>query len=179
MCPCSESSLGMTHEEIAAAYRQYGHLVLRRCQRILRGDDAAEDVLQEVFVRLWRYGDAFRAAESKLFWLYRVTDRCCFDQISRRRSRAEMPLANAEAMPAGGSGHGQILEDRDIVLHFLNRFEDRVKQVAVLHYLDELTQDEIALATGWSRQTVCKKLAFLRKRAASLRMSLHGAGGRS
>ncbi len=57
---------------------------------------------------------------------------------------------------------------------FLDRFDDRVKQVAVLHYLDEMTQEEIAAATGWSRQTVFKKLAFLRDRAQALRMRLCG-----
>jgi RNA polymerase sigma factor (sigma-70 family) len=65
-----------------------------------------------------------------------------------------------------------------VLLRFLDRFDDRVKQVAVLHYLDQMSQDEIAKATGWSRQTVFKKLAFLRERANSLRASLHGEVGR-
>jgi DNA-binding transcriptional regulator LsrR (DeoR family) len=66
-----------------------------------------------------------------------------------------------------------------VVLRFLDRFDDRLKQVAVLHYLDEMTQEDIAVATGWSRQTVFKKIAFLRERAASLRANLYGDGGRS
>ncbi len=168
----------MTHEEIAAAYAQYGHLVLRRCQRIVRRDDAAEDALQEVFVRLWRYGDAFRAAESRLAWLYRVADRCCFDVLARERTRQETPLDDGGeelAIP----GNAAAVEDREIVLRFLERFDDRLKQVAVLHYLDELTQEEIAAATGWSRQTVAKKLAFLTERAEKLRASLVPAPERS
>src|SRR3954471_861707 len=122
----------MTHDEVAEAYRKYGHLVLRRCQRILRGDGAAEDALQEVFVRLWRYGDAFRAADAKLLWLYRVADRCCFDQLSRRSARAEVPLDESAHPADTARGGAQALEDRDIVLRFLSRFDDRVKQVAVL-----------------------------------------------
>ena len=162
----------MTADEIAAAYTQYGHLVLRRCQRLLRRDDAAEDALQEVFVRLWRYGDAFRVAESKVAWLYRVADRCCFDALSRDKSRLEEPLDESSPdLAAPGAGRPAI-EDREIILRFLERFDDRVKEVAVLHYLDELTQEEIAAATGWSRQTVIKKLAYLAERAETLRASL-------
>jgi RNA polymerase sigma-70 factor (ECF subfamily) len=164
----------MTHEEVSEAYRQFGHLVVRRCRRILREEHAAEDALQEVFVRLWRYGDAFKAADSKVLWLYRVADRCCFDQLSRRGSRAETPLDQAKEVPVVGAGHGQTLEDRDVVLRFLDRFDDRLKQIAVFHFLDEMTQEDIAIATGWSRQTVIKKIAFLRERAASLRASLYG-----
>ena len=167
----------MTDAEVGEAYRRYGALVLRRCQRILRDRAAAEDALQDVFVRLWRYGNAFRVAESKVLWLYRVADRCCFDRLTRRGARVEINLANASGALVDEASHGKSVEDREVVMCFLDRFDDRVKQVAVLHYLDEMTQEEIAAATGWSRQTVFKKLAFLRDRAAALRMRLCGGAG--
>ena len=43
---------------------------------------------------------------------------------------------------------------------------------ALLHYLDELPQDEIARQLGWSRKTVGKKLAQIRAKAHSLARSL-------
>ena len=162
----------MTEEEVADAYRRYGSLVLRRCRRILRDDAAGEDALQEVFVRLMRYGDAFHQAESKVLWLYRVADRCCFDLLARRGARAEASTLERAPEPAH-RGPGA-LEDREVILRVLASFDDRLKKVAVLHYLDEMTQEEIAAATGWSRQTIFKKLAFLRSRAAALRVRLCG-----
>jgi RNA polymerase sigma-70 factor (ECF subfamily) len=167
----------MTHDEISTAYRAYGHLVLRRCKRILRRDNAAEDALQEVFLRLWRYGDAFGAAESKLGWLYRVADRCCFDILARERKRAESELDPSDEAHAGRGVSS--IEDREIVLRFLQRFDDDLKQIAILHYMDELTQEEIASATGWSRQTIVKKLAYLAERAARLRSVLLESKARS
>src|SRR5262249_60521730 len=108
----------MTEEEVADAYRRYGSLVLRRCRRILRDHVAGEDALQEVFVRLMRYGRAFHQAESKVLWLYRVADRCCFDLLARRGVRAEASLSEREdeASPYHGT---ETLEDRDVVLRFL------------------------------------------------------------
>jgi RNA polymerase sigma-70 factor, ECF subfamily len=164
----------MRDEEVAEAYRRYGPLVLRRCRRILRDRAAGEDALQEVFVRLMRYGRAFQQAESKVLWLYRVADRCCFDLLARRTARSKgLPLEQLgeEAWQQSGAG---ALEDREVILHFLASFDDRLKQVAILHYLDEMTQEEIASATGWSRQTIFKKLALLRSRAAALRLRLSG-----
>jgi RNA polymerase sigma-70 factor (ECF subfamily) len=166
----------MTDDEVAEAYQRFGSLVLRRCRRILRDDAAARDALQDVFVRLWRYGDNFRAAESKLGWLYRVADRCCFDHLSRARDRREAGL-DLRSVVETISSPARGLEDREIVLRFLSRFDDRVKMIAVLHYLDEMTQEEIARETGWSRQTVFKKLAFLRERAQALRVLLCGKEG--
>ncbi|MGZ3438888.1 MAG: RNA polymerase sigma factor [Polyangia bacterium] len=157
----------MTETETAAAFERYGALVLRRCRRILRNEAAAEDVLQEVFVRVMRHGSAFTAADSKLAWLYRVADNCCFDQLRRQRHSPPEPEPTT-SQPA--------LEDRDVVLRFLGRFDERVQRVAVLHYLDGMTQDEIARATGWSRQTVFNKLSFIRERAEALKKSLFGGG---
>jgi RNA polymerase sigma-70 factor (ECF subfamily) len=164
----------MTDDELADAYRRFGSLVLRRCRRILRDEAGAHDVVQDVFVRLWRYGDNFRAAESKVAWLYRVADRCCFDRLARVQEPA-----GAEDIPGfriGASNPASYIEDREVVMRFLARFDDRVKMVAVMHYLDEMSQEEIAHATGWSRQTVFKKLLFLRQRAQALRPLLCGEG---
>src|SRR5262249_33090391 len=148
----------MTDEEVADAYRRYGSLVLRRCRRILRDDAAGEGALPEGFV--WRvgYGDALPQAESKGLCVYCVADSCCFDLLARRGARAE--ASTLERAPEPAHRGTSALEDREVILRFLASFDDRLKQVAVLHYLDEMTQEEIAAATGWSRQTIFKKLAF-------------------
>ncbi len=164
----------MTRDEVECAYKRYGHLVAARCRRIVRNESTADDAVQETFVRLWRFGDGFVAAESKVGWLYRVADRCCFDQLAKQRGRREDPIEGSREL--AGPGHaGQALEDWQIVRAFLDRFDDKMQQVAVLHYVDEMTQEEIAVATGWSRQTVWKKLQLLATRAAALRGSLLGA----
>jgi len=158
----------MTQDELADAYRRFGPLVAQRCRAIVRDDALAEDALQNVFMRLWRYESSFAEAESKLGWLYRVADRCCFDLLARRRTRKETSLSDLpERQRADAS-----VEDRELVLRFLGRFDERTQQVAVLHYLDGLPQEEIARATGWSRQTVWKKLTLLRDSAARLRADL-------
>jgi len=158
----------MTQDELADAYRRFGPLVARRCRAIVRDDALAEDAVQNAFLRVWRYEASFAAAESKLGWLYRVADRCCFDLLARRRTRRETTLGELPERPTSG----EPVEDRELVLRFLSRFDERTQQVAVLHYLDGLPQEEIARATGWSRQTVWKKLTLLRDSAARLRADL-------
>jgi RNA polymerase sigma-70 factor (ECF subfamily) len=164
----------VTDEHIADVYQRYGHLVLRRCLWILGDPAAADDALQEVFVRLWRYGDAFAQAEAKVPWLNRVAERCCFDVLARRRRRAEAPLDEAAELVEPFQEADRRLEDRDLVHKVLDRFDDQSKQIALLYYLDELSYEEIGTVTGLSRQTVSKKLALLRARAQRLRPSIAG-----
>lgn len=167
----------LTHEELAESYRRFGTLVLRRSRRYVRGDADAHDVQQEVFLRLWRYGARYREADSKVAFLYRITDRCCFDLLARRGSRREAALeeASAQALATEPVARSSV-EHREVAQQFLSRFDERVQQVAMLHFVDEMTQEEIAGRTGWSRQTVSQKLALLRRRAAALRNRLWRGG---
>jgi RNA polymerase sigma-70 factor (ECF subfamily) len=156
----------MQTTEVAEAYREFGRQVMRRCRRILRDASAAEDATQEVFLKLWRYGQSFRVAECKLGWLYRVADHCCFNELRRRKTRREQPEAAERAVAAPAR---EVAEDRQLASRLLARLPERVQQVAILHYVEQMTQDEIAAATGWSRQTIHKKLQLVRQRAASYR----------
>ena len=162
----------VTEPEVLRAFERYGHLVLRRCQRTLRDSAMAEDAMQETFFRLWRYGDSFREADSPLSWLWRVADRCCFNELAKRHNAeraAQASLSNEAEQQSTSSAETAFME-RQAVLRMLARFEIRVQVVAILHYLGELTQEEIADATGWSRQTVNKKLALVRAKVRRLRV---------
>jgi RNA polymerase sigma factor (sigma-70 family) len=155
----------LTEAEIAAIYEQYGAVLLRRCRRLLGERQAAEDALHEAFVKIWRYGASYRGATSRLGWLYRTVDRVCFDVLAARARHADAAVA-VELEPVAEPRN--VAADWQIIRLFLHRLDDRLQQIAVLHWVDEMTQDEIADATGWSRQTVCKKLGQLRERAARL-----------
>src|SRR5689334_13936511 len=113
----------MTKDELADAYRRFGPLVARRCRAIVRDDALAEDAVQNAFLRVWRYESSFAAAESKLGWLYRVADRCCFDLLARRRTRRETTLGELPERPTSG----EPIEDRELVMRFLGRFDERTQ----------------------------------------------------
>jgi RNA polymerase sigma-70 factor, ECF subfamily len=153
----------MAPDEITEAYLKYGPFVLRRCRRILGSEAAAQDALQEAFMRLWRRSDLFAEADSKLAWLYRVAERCCFDHLSRPATRKLPPMDDFRENEPWEKNSANVAEDRDIVLKFLAVLDDKLRQVAVLHYLDEMGQEEIAAAVGCSRQTVVNRLAAIKQ----------------
>jgi RNA polymerase sigma-70 factor (ECF subfamily) len=144
-------------EPIDDVYRVHGRRLLRRCRRLLRDPALAEDALHDAFVRMLRYGDAYRTAESKVAWLNRVVDNCCYDTLERRRDRrCEPPATRAAPCPLDRLGAARALA----------RLPAPERRLALLAFVHEMSQGEIAAQLGWSRQTINKKLTAIRGRLA-------------
>ena len=68
---------------------------LYRMARQLAGPDGAEDIVQETFLRAWKYFETFDSATNCRAWLFRILRNTW---ISRwRKSRLELPIAETEA----------------------------------------------------------------------------------
>jgi len=152
----------LTPTEASLLYARYGFLLLRRCRTILRDAAAAEDALQLIFERLLRKGAGVRDAGQPLRWLYRVADRCCFDVLRARKRTRESPI---DEEPADDARHPAVdIELRDSVMVLLAQMDDEEQRLAVLLFVDGMTQGEIAGELGVSRVTVNKRVQALRER---------------
>jgi RNA polymerase sigma-70 factor (ECF subfamily) len=153
---------------VEVLYRRYGPLVFRRARTLLGTDEAAWDVVQEVFVRALRSQEGFRHEASPTTWLYRITTNYCFN-VSRDRTRRQARLAEQPARLAGPSatgGNGQ--ETQRLLAEILEKIPVELCEVAVYYYVDRMNQDEIAATVGTSRKTVGNRLREFRARARTL-----------
>jgi RNA polymerase sigma-70 factor, ECF subfamily len=155
-------SAGLSDGQVSEIYRVYGHLLLRRCRLRTRDDAAAEDALQEAFVKIMKHGNAYLTAESRLKWLYRVVDNCCYDGFARRREMPEAPdEIDDRLVPDNQPTDASARVDVERAFRRLRRSE---RAVAVLAFVGGLDQGQIARELGSSRQTVNKKLGTIRQR---------------
>lgn len=155
----------MDRNRVEGLFERYGFAVHRRCLRILGSSSEADDALQEVFVRVMRYGDSHRG-DASLPWLYTIASRVCFDRLNRRKrfagpDESERVLAAERATETGPVSMELTLS----VAKVLEKCRNPVREVAVLYHFDQLTQEEIAAHLGISRKTVKKRLAQFMERA--------------
>jgi RNA polymerase sigma-70 factor, ECF subfamily len=146
--------------DIEDASRRYGPMVLRRCRQLLRDENEALDACQDVFVRVLERRERLDARYPSSL-LYRIATNVCLNRI-RDRARRSMPgeerlhaIACAES-PAGHSDARMLLD------WLFDRHPDSSRTIAVLHYVDGLTLEQVAAETGMSISGVRKRLRKLR-----------------
>jgi RNA polymerase sigma-70 factor (ECF subfamily) len=159
---------------LADLYAKYAPAIYAHCRRFLQSPAAARDATQEAFVRVIARGVVLPREEEALRYLYRVSTNVCLNLLREHNvhTRAVPALAaNASHAPSAESG----LADREFVTAVMERCGEGGAQVAILHYLDGMSQVDIAETLGITRRTVFNRLRKLSRIAGDL---LH-AGPRS
>jgi RNA polymerase sigma-70 factor (ECF subfamily) len=142
--------------------RRYERLVLVTAVRLLGSLPDAQDVSQEVFLKLYR--NLGKVAEGGLSsWLYRVTVNACHDL--RRRRRPESPVEDAGPLAAPGSDPHQSVteaERRRVVGLSLRMLPEKERAAVVLRDLEGLSTEEVARVLGSSEATVRSQISKAR-----------------
>jgi RNA polymerase sigma-70 factor (ECF subfamily) len=148
-------------------YRRHAPAVYARCRYLLREEEAARDAAQDVFVRALRSEEELRRAESPTAFLLRMTTNHCLNLL--RASRAAWREELARLAHDRTARHVEP-EARELVRALLGTAGAEEQEVAVLYFVDEMTQAEIAEATDRSLPTIRKRLRdFLSGARAALR----------
>lgn len=92
-------------------YKTFSQRILNQCYRILLSREQAEDVLQDLFVKLPGIISEFRGESALGTWLYRVAHNMCLNRLQQARNRNKLEWENAEALAPRGSGSSVELSD--------------------------------------------------------------------
>jgi len=132
-------------------YRDHGHVVLRRARALLREEDAAREIVQEVFMSMLDRPDQWSGRSAVTTWLYAVTTHACLAHLRNHRNRHRLDQERVSPVPALAPADG---ETWAIVRQLLDRMPDELARVAVHYFVDEMTHQEIADVLGCSRRQV-------------------------
>lgn len=153
-------------EFLSAAMEHCGDAVYRLALCRLNSHADAEDVFQEVFLRLMQDKTEFQDAEHLKAWLLRVTLRCCADL---RRSAWFRHTAPLEAAPDAAA---PVLDDHSDLWQAVRALPDDLRTAVWLHYVEGYRTDEIAGLVGCRPATVRTRLHRARKQ---LKLDLEGS----
>lgn len=167
----------------ATLYDRYAPRVYAFAAHVL-GTAEAEDVVQDVFTRLWNKAAQFDAKRGRFAWWFVAVARHHIVGQLRRRTLQQRIVAADEIgrvmadAPDRGAGPDELAwthEETEEIRHALATLPDEQRRVILLAYFAGLSQSEIAALTKTPLGTVKKRtrLAFQK-----LRDTLSGRGSR-
>ena len=143
--------------------------LLKLCYAYLHDEELAKDAVQETFIKAYKNLDEFREASSEKTWLNRIAINTCkdlqrsgwFRHVDRSVTPDMLPETRVPAEP----------EDLDLTAEIM-KLPVRLREAALLCWLQGMTYNEAAEVLGISLQAVGSRLDRARKR---LRFAVEGS----
>src|SRR5262249_14279116 len=160
-----ERVAGGDEDALGRLYDRFGQAVYSLCLRIVRDGATAEELTQEVFVRVWRSAASFQPARGRVStWLLRIAHNLALNELRRRQSQpvvapdmdwdaASAGLADTsdESNPVLAAG---MHERAEAVRHALAQLPAPQRRAIELAFFGGLSQTEVAAAQGEPLGTV-------------------------
>jgi len=132
-----------------------------------RRETDAQDVVQEAFLRAWRFFPAFRGGD-ECAWLLAIVRNTCFTWMEKNRPGSNVPFED-ELHDGPGEGLEPVermvqQDDERMLKKALDEMPAELREVIVLRELQEFSYKEIAKVTGMPLGTVMSRLSRARDR---------------
>jgi len=168
-------------EVLSELLSRYYSRVYRLCYGILRNSHDAEEVIQEIFLRVFQKLDLFKGESSFSSWLYRVAINTTYMKLREKRggdmlSFEEVGKLLDEQVIEGGGGEWVSKPDDELLTEEANKIigeaishlPEEFQKVVILRDLDGLSTEEVGRLLGLTPSAVKSRLhrarLFLRKR---------------
>lgn len=145
--------------DIETTYKEFGPMVYRRCLQLLGDEAQAAEAMQDVFVKLMGVEEV--SAPSSL--LYIMATRHCLNILRSKKRRPEDAGGDLVYEIASARDFEETSKARLLLAQLFGRTPESSRVIAVLHYLDGLTLEEVAKEVGMSVSGVRKRLRVLRQ----------------
>lgn len=153
-------------------YRRYNRRVYSLCRRMAANTAEAEDLTQEVFIKLFHEAGTFRGESAFTTWLHRLTVNVVLMYLRKHRRRFERPTQDKEIPEQAAPG-----TERPDIMPVFDRLEldsalaglpPGYRVVFVLYDVEGYSHDEIGLLLGCTAGTSKSQLHKARKKLRAL-----------
>jgi RNA polymerase sigma-70 factor (ECF subfamily) len=142
-------------------FHQYEKLVFKNAYLITGSKEEAEDILQEVFLSVWRFRRTYNPKKAKLTtWLHRIT----VNECSRNYHKNNQAIASIEGLDIAEIKNHQPEEimitkyEYERLLKALDAMDKKHRVVLVLRYFNDMPYSEIATVLDIPLGTVKSRL---------------------
>jgi len=152
-------------DALKALYEQYRYLVYAIAQTIVHDKSAAEDIVQETFVRIYEKAATYRPGTNLKAWIAAMARNLSYD-VLRRQSKMTLMLPEgiADAAPSSETALVQKMELEEA----LRQLGEQERQIVILYVIGGLKHAEISQVLGMPPGTVRWKYRQSLRRLAQI-----------
>ncbi|MGA1826011.1 MAG: RNA polymerase sigma factor [bacterium] len=139
-----------------ALYDRYSSKVLKQCYLFCLNTDQANDLMHDVWIKIFFNIKSFKKEASLSTWIYRITTNHCLNHMKKKSEisldelEMEIPYSNGKEIGAE-------------VKRILSRLTLEDRALLVMKYMDELTYEEISLRLDSGVSAIKMRLSRLIK----------------
>jgi RNA polymerase sigma-70 factor (ECF subfamily) len=160
-------NLGISDKEIETAFNSYYGLLHRYAYTILRDNEKASDIVQQVFVRICNRKELIQIDYSLKTYLYKSVHNNCLNALNRDRKFEPLNTMHPTAQGTGTSEYLEAKELQKSIGISIEKLSPQCKQVFLLSRDEGKTYNQIAADLNISVKTVeahiSKALRFLKE----------------
>jgi RNA polymerase sigma-70 factor, ECF subfamily len=137
-------------EALAKAYDRYGQLAYSLFVRIVRDQSVAEDLVQELFLRVWNRAREFDAAKGRLgVWILSIARNLAIDHVRSAQARFQTRIRPIEPTDQLAFSYKPkepelVIDNAKAIKEAFSTLNPNQKKVLELAYFEGFTQTEIA-----------------------------------
>ncbi len=156
-------------EGFEGLYMRHAQRVYNVARRMLADETVAEDVVQDVFLQVFRSLDRFRGASEFTTWIHRITHNTCINRLRAaavRRAQSLDAIEESTGPETGAPAAEEILGREDLqrqIQRALDKMDPQHRTILLLRVSEKKSYGEIAQLTDMSEDQVRGKLYRARK----------------
>jgi RNA polymerase sigma-70 factor (ECF subfamily) len=141
-------------------YKTYWQKVFRLCMGYANDTDAAKDLAQETFIKVWKQLPKFRNESSIGTWIFRIASNTCLRQIQKdnKMPKSELPIEIKDEIL-----DTNIEKDIQFLYHCISELQE-VERIIISLELEDMNQKEIAEIVGLSEGNVRVKIHRIKEK---------------
>ena len=145
-----EESRNMAFNQLVRKYQQkvYWHI-----RKMVIDHEDADDLTQEVFIKVWKHLANFRQDSQLYTWLYRIATNECLNFLKSKKRKFFLPINDVEAELTAKIDQSDLIGGDEIQLKLqkaLLKLPDKQRLVFNMKYYDDLKYEEISEILGTS-----------------------------
>lgn len=153
------TTMDNSQEKLIEAYEQYGDAIFRHCYLRVFDRELAKDLVQEAFVRTWKYIMAGHTIENMRAFLYRTARNLIIDE-SRKKRPVSLDLLQEKGVVFRRESRNELMDNIDAkqIMELFSELDDIYREVLEMRYVEELAVKEIAEIVGESENTISVRI---------------------